>query len=413
MPPRNPGRSSSSSNGCSSPAVGQRCHPRSSGADFSSSSSSSSSSPRKGLKKVASEASFLDDHLTRASDSDVVSSEACWITRGQVRAVRHKLCFLLTFVDGLVAAFWIGRQPQTFWINYTVKMVLLLGLRYITWKPIRQHYYMFDFCYFANAVTLTYVFLLPQNAMLFNAASGFCGFMLLSSQLFRDSLVLHSVDFFTTMQLHLMPSLTMWTIRWYEYDETSAFFQYWAPYILKPTKEISVWPAIRLYLTWATLYSLLMFVVARHKIERLEYKNLYQYVMVKVGLRNKFSPYLPCLRRYPYGEIAFMSVHCFLFLSSLVYAKLGYYAQSIILSLAVLKDIYNGGAYYIDHFWKCYDQNAAWYLATARVLPGDDDADLGRGKTSDSPVDVQARSVRANPQDPLSRCANNALEFFK
>merc|ERR1719487_912502 len=104
------------------------------------------------------------DASTRTSSSEDLK----W-TKGQVRAARHKICFVVTFADGLVTAFWLGRQPQTFWLNYSIKMVFLLSARFLCWRPLRQHYYMFDFCYFANCVTLSYVFICPQSPFLFNA----------------------------------------------------------------------------------------------------------------------------------------------------------------------------------------------------------------------------------------------------
>lgn len=327
---------------------------------------------------------------------------ADWTT-GQVRAARHKICFLVTFADGLVTAFWLGRQPQTFWLNYALKMVLLLFARYLCWKPLRQHYYMCDFCYFANIVTLSYVFVCPQSAFLFNAASGFCGFTLLSSLLFRDSYVLHSIDFFTTMQLHLLPALTMWTIRWYEYLDDPTWHQHtrkWAPYYLQPPKETSIIPAGMLYLAWFISYSLYMFVFARQRIQRNQYKNLYDYVMGSgLGLKKKVSHVLPWVNVYPYGEIAFMCGHASLFGIALLYTQCNFFLQSLFLSVSILKGIYHGGTYYIDHFWKCYEANAAWYLEESK-LPSLEKRSREKPRRSNAKKSGDSIQGR-NPQDGL------------
>ena len=77
-------------------------------------------------------------------------------------------------------------------------------------------YFMLDFCYFTNGVTLAYLWLLPTSAVAFRVA-----FVLANGPLawaivvWRNSFVFHSVDKFTSVVIHALPPLVMYCERWH------------------------------------------------------------------------------------------------------------------------------------------------------------------------------------------------------
>ena len=81
-----------------------------------------------------------------------------------------------------------------------------------------MHYFLLDFCYFTNLLLLIYLWLIPAGPLagkLFMAVFYFTNGPLLGAVVFwRDSLVFHAVDKMTTLLLHVLPALTVVTIRW-------------------------------------------------------------------------------------------------------------------------------------------------------------------------------------------------------
>ena len=62
-----------------------------------------------------------------------------------------------------LSAYWLGGSPQTFYKYYTAKAVVLYGSRFYLYKSKNWHYYMLEFCYFANILLLLEVWVFPQS----------------------------------------------------------------------------------------------------------------------------------------------------------------------------------------------------------------------------------------------------------
>ncbi len=101
--------------------------------------------------------------------------------------------------------------------NYSLfqKTIILLSYRWYSYKMIKNHYFMFDFCYYTNFLLLVYIWSPWQLGILFPILFGLCnGPLLWSVLLWRNSLVPHSVDKMTSLLLHLSPALTTWGLKW-------------------------------------------------------------------------------------------------------------------------------------------------------------------------------------------------------
>lgn len=100
----------------------------------------------------------------------------------------------------------------------------------------KYHYFLFDFCYYANLLILAYVNFFPKSETLFAICFAFCtgipvvratlglfepqanvfliGPLAWSILAWRNSLVFHSLDKTTSLFIHLTPNLLFYALRW-------------------------------------------------------------------------------------------------------------------------------------------------------------------------------------------------------
>ena len=134
-----------------------------------------------------------------------------------------KLMDKLTFNFGVilfaVMAFIMGRsstlQHDTFFYNfYAVLIPTMIFVRWYVWRKSGAHYYLFDFCYFANIIIWIFVMFFPKNEDLylvcFHFANGTLG---VSTVAFSNALVFHKIQVLITLGLHTIPLLVFYNIR--------------------------------------------------------------------------------------------------------------------------------------------------------------------------------------------------------
>jgi hypothetical protein len=51
-------------------------------------------------------------------------------------------------------------------LQYTCQVLVLLGARWAVYCAKRWHYYLLDFCYFANLLLLVHLWAAPHSALL-------------------------------------------------------------------------------------------------------------------------------------------------------------------------------------------------------------------------------------------------------
>lgn len=169
--------------------------------------------------------------------------------------LRDKLTFASGVMLALISAFWLGSSPSTFYKLYTFKAIFLFALRFFLYKKSRMHYYLLDFCYYANFVLVVQVWLFNDSCavekIMFAFAMGPLAWSILA---FRNSMIFHSLDKvldslsacllwalrmhsmrschalsilililrlspqMTSLFLHVFPPLVAWAIRWYPGD---------------------------------------------------------------------------------------------------------------------------------------------------------------------------------------------------
>merc|ERR1711862_239282 len=129
--------------------------------------------------------------------------------------------FTLGIVMVMIAEFLLVGYPSGFPWFYLVLNIMLMLLRYLTYKAIKNHFFMLDFCYFLNISVL-----LQSLTCSMSADGGVCStwfksnFMLSHGPIavailaWQNSIVFHSLDKMTSFFIHIMPPLTCYLQRW-------------------------------------------------------------------------------------------------------------------------------------------------------------------------------------------------------
>ncbi|PRP79608.1 transmembrane protein [Planoprotostelium fungivorum] len=127
-----------------------------------------------------------------------------------------KLAFTFGIVVLLVSELILLEYPTFFYQWYTFLLVPLLLARYYTYEKSKFHYFMLDFCYFAQFMLMVFLYLVPHNHIWFQVV--FCattGPLLTGIVMWRNSLVFHDLDKLTSVFIHIFPALVTFALRWY------------------------------------------------------------------------------------------------------------------------------------------------------------------------------------------------------
>lgn len=198
---------------------------------------------------------------------------------------------------------------------------------------------------------------------------------------FRNSLVFHSLDKLTSLFIHLGPALVAWSVRWHPGPlpgtaPTAAISAAErACAAAARTGAASWWPAAaacrrapRLpadwddatmgqlvggalapwYLTWAVVYTVFIFVVARERIQRRGLMTLYKYYTDRPG------PIARAVAAVPRGcgPLVYMACHLLATTASLALSWVwwhSYAAHSLFVVALIGACAYNGATYYLDY----------------------------------------------------------------
>lgn len=260
----------------------------------------------------------------------------------QARQIRHMTCFCCSMGDVVVTAYWLGASPHTHYLYYSFKMVLLIGFRAIWYRWHNWHFFMADLCYFCNVMLVLYIWLWYDNKALFSALYGLAGTMGVSTVVFRNSFVPHSLDRVTSVQIHLCPCLQLWAIRWY--GGPKGRFEF--------SEEMTAWPSLCLYAFWVSCYVLYLFIFNRKRIEKSGCPTLYHHMAYDMGLLKALPKRLqgPAASR-----IVFLLGHFTLFCSGLLWMIMPFALYTFAMCFATMWTFKNGATFYITYFWKVYE----------------------------------------------------------
>lgn len=80
---------------------------------------------------------------------------------------KERISFTIGVVNACLTCYLLGVAPTQYYLWYSPKAVILITLRWLDFRAKKQHYLLYDFCYWANGATLLYLWLMPQSSTLF------------------------------------------------------------------------------------------------------------------------------------------------------------------------------------------------------------------------------------------------------
>lgn len=264
---------------------------------------------------------------------------------------RDKYGFVFGILNIMFTSFLLGFNPMYYLTWYTVKYIPLATIRWFRYVQKKWMLYTFDFCYYANMVTILFIYFGQNNQFVFNSIFLFCfGPIIWAIPIFRNSLVLHSLDRITSCVLHIAAPLACFVIRWMDYD--NVFGQ--RDIETMPLKTTYAY-AVSIYMVWAVFYYIMIFVVFLDKLHI--YENLYIYSMGNKSIK-KFC--------FTFGERfhrpMYMLFHLSYFLVCSVLGVVQYHYRAfnfLVLAFCCSISVWNGANYYMVWFSKKYEKQLA------------------------------------------------------
>lgn len=113
--------------------------------------------------------------------------------------------------------FLLGSRPQDIPYLYCLFFIIVAPLRWIYYRFKKWHYFLLDFCYYANAIFITMLLFFPNNERLFMVCFSFSeGPLAWALIIWRCSLVFSSFDKIVSVLIHLLPGTVFFIIRWWD-----------------------------------------------------------------------------------------------------------------------------------------------------------------------------------------------------
>lgn len=154
--------------------------------------------------------------------------------------------------------FLLGSRPQDIPSLYCLFFIVMAPLRWIYYRSKKWHYYLLDFCYYANAIFMLMLLYFPNNEKLFMVCFSFAeGPLAWALIVWRCSLVFSSIDKIVSVLIHLLPGTVFFIIRWW--DPTT-----FPHHLADETGPWPAWPGVNNLLaewTWLFFVPLLAYCV--------------------------------------------------------------------------------------------------------------------------------------------------------
>ena len=130
-----------------------------------------------------------------------------YMNRAPFVRMLDKILFVIGVLLLIMTTYMVGRYPNdNYYTFHCVAVISLVIFRFYNYKSKGWHYYLFDFCYFANTLMLIFLLGLPKNDILFKVffiyANGPFG---LAIPAFKNSMIFHKIDNLISCAIHLIP----------------------------------------------------------------------------------------------------------------------------------------------------------------------------------------------------------------
>jgi hypothetical protein len=192
-----------------------------------------------------------------------------------------KKWFQLGVLNVGITSYLLGAFPALYYLYYTPKVLSLILLRLVKFYAKKQHFLLWDYCYWANFLCIFFCWVRPDSPEMFRivfmCANGPLAWSVLA---FNHALIFHSYAHITSVVVHVSPLVLTYGLRWYAAPMSSAMgaehfriCEGGPEDCLATTPQALIWQALtRFYLWWSVLYYLWIFVVLGSYIERKSYQ---------------------------------------------------------------------------------------------------------------------------------------------
>jgi hypothetical protein len=284
-------------------------------------------------------------------------------------------------------------KPQWMPVFYATLLFPLLVFRFFMYHKLKWHYFMLDYCYYAQIVTLFSLFIFPKSPGLFKLM--FClnnGPLAVAVVAWHNSLVFHDIDKITSLYIHFSPPLVSFVVRWYPTDPS--FFTATNEANSFMTWKEAIFPPLFFYILWQVFYILKTEIVDKRKLATdkklmtsarwlAEVKPHFVYrFLLRHGWKHGGQPTL----------IAFQLLYTLLTLIPTKFLYEYYWLHALWLGIIFLIAVWYGASFYFDVF--SFNYSKRLLNKNTDGTPDTSNSTNGRGKQED---EVTAADGRYSP----------------
>ncbi|KNE65854.1 hypothetical protein AMAG_09822 [Allomyces macrogynus ATCC 38327] len=329
---------------------------------------------------------------------------------------RDKIAFFFGATDLWLTAALLGLYPRSVPVWYTIKAVILLGIRWGSYRRKRWHYFLADFCYLINSMLLVFLLVMPSSTTLFNVlfacAHGPLAWAIVT---WRNSMVFHSLDKMTSVFIHLSPPVTLMALRWLDTTASTAASPYYggypgAPQRTEPLPAMSMTEALVgstiVYLVWQVAYYVLILHRRRDKVYKQGYATSFTWLLQDQGAIGKAMGVFGDQHRLVTFMLLQFVYSMVTVLPSYVFAR-SQIANMLFLAFILSASIWNGANFYINVFSKRYltdlqkleDEFKSKVVDLATTAPNSTVVSPVPAPVSAKDSELRQRSAAKNDQD--------------
>lgn len=265
------------------------------------------------------------------------------------------LPFTLVTTGAFMTVFLAGYKPVIGLWFYLAKFFVGMFYRFTDWKKNGLHYFMTEFCYFAN---LLLVYWILQNQVydnhsvnLFRTVYALCnGPLPMAAWSLGDKFVPHEPQRVISLIIHLTPGILMWSVRWHLPDvfpeaHADVPLLEWNKIWEDGLTHISL--AAVPYLAWMVMYFVLIFCLLDEHLVKKGHTTLYYYMMSKPK-----HPMTRTIGWIPEGylrKIVYMTLHCLSIIPAIWLTGIlwnSYELNTIFVMIIGVASIWFSGTYY-------------------------------------------------------------------
>ncbi|CAE7561025.1 gpc1 [Symbiodinium sp. CCMP2592] len=278
--------------------------------------------------------------------------------------------FMIGVTNMVLSAYIVGAFPPLYFVYFTPKVLSLIGLRLVKFYRRKQHFLLWDFCYWANFLCIFYCWVMPKSPRVFRVvfmcANGPLAWSVLA---FNHAMVFHSYAHMTSVVVHVSPLLLSYGLRWSAApvsEDSIGSHHFRVCESQESCNDISafqlIWETLTgFYLWWLVLYYVWIFIALGSYIEKHSYQTLWDRILVMKPV----GPFLQnMLKKFPklLVQLVYLLIHLAFSVATMLVAVLMWRSQIAhftFLSAIVLSTIKNAGDFYMDVISSKYEEAAS------------------------------------------------------